>query len=85
MLGLNAEPVVIVNAVRLVCLAAMSFGFHLTDVQLVTSMTALEAVLTIFTRSKTMAPDTLQALTPATLKAAQDASQPVKDTVKKLP
>ena len=62
-----------------------AFGFHLTDIELGASMLALEAVLTLFTRSKTTSPDTLQSLTPATLKVAQDAAQPVKDTIRKLP
>ena len=47
---MNREPVAIVNAVRLLLLAAVSFGFDLTDVQIVASMAALEAVLTLFTR-----------------------------------
>lgn len=48
----NSEPVAIVNAVRLVALAAMSFGLKLTNTELVASMAALEAVLTLFTRSQ---------------------------------
>lgn len=47
---LHREPVAIVNAVRLVLLAAVTFGLSLTDAQLVASMAALEAVLTLFTR-----------------------------------
>lgn len=46
------EPVAVVNAVRLVLLAAITFGLHLTDAQLVASMAALEAVLTLFTRRR---------------------------------
>jgi hypothetical protein len=46
------EPVAIVNAVRLVLLAAITFGLSLTDAQLVASMAALEAVLTLFTRQQ---------------------------------
>lgn len=49
---LNREPVAIVNAVRLVLLAVVAFGLDLTNTQIVTSMVALEAVLTLFTRSK---------------------------------
>jgi len=48
----NREPVAIVNAVRLVVLAAMAFGLKLTPEQLVAAMAALEAVLTLFTRSQ---------------------------------
>lgn len=54
----KAEPVAIVNAVRLVCLAGMTFGLHMDTTQLVASMTALEAVLTLFQRSAVVAPDT---------------------------
>ena len=46
------EPVAIVNAVRLVCLAAVTFGLHLTPEQIVAAMAALEAVLTLFTRAQ---------------------------------
>jgi hypothetical protein len=49
---LNREPVAIVNAVRLVLLAAVTFGLDLSDTQIVTAMVALEAVLTLFTRSQ---------------------------------
>lgn len=49
---LGREPVAIVNAVRLSLLAAITFGLHLTDVQLVASMAALEAVLTLLARSQ---------------------------------
>jgi len=49
---MNTEPTVIVGAVRLVLVAAIAFGLHLTDVQLVASVAALEAVLGLFLRSK---------------------------------
>lgn len=49
---LTAEPVAVVNAVRLVLLAAITFGADLSNVQLVASMAALEAVLTVFTRKQ---------------------------------
>ena len=52
MRGFQTEPVAIVNAIRLVVLAAMAFGLHLSEVQLVATMTALEAVLTLLTRSQ---------------------------------
>lgn len=82
---LSREPVAIVNAVRLVALAAMTFGFHLTDIQLGASMLALEAVLTLFTRSRVTSPATLQEMTPKSLQAAQDTAQPVKAVIGKLP
>ena len=49
---LGREPVAIVNAVRLVLLAAATFGLTLTNEQLITGMVALEAVLTLFLRSQ---------------------------------
>lgn len=49
---LHSEPVRVVNAVRLVLLAGVTFGLSLSDVQIVASMAALEAVLTAFTRSR---------------------------------
>ena len=52
MRGFQTEPVAVVNAIRLVALAAMAFGLHLSEVQLVATMTALESVLTLFTRSQ---------------------------------
>ncbi len=79
------EPVAIVNAVRLCCLAGMTFGMHLTNEQLVASMLALEAVLTLFTRAQVTSPQGLQDMTPKALASAQDAAQPVKEIVKKLP
>jgi hypothetical protein len=82
---LNAEPVAIVNAVRLVALAGMTFGLHLTDGQLGASMLALEAVLTIFTRSQVTSADSLAAMKPKDLAAAQATPDPVADIVKKLP
>jgi hypothetical protein len=81
----SKEPVAIVNAVRLVALAAMTFGLQLTATQLLASMTALEAVLTLFTRSQVTSADSLQNMTPKTLAAAQDTAKPVADVVRKLP
>lgn len=49
---LGREPVAIVNAIRLCALAAVSFGLSLTDGQLISLMAALEAVLTLLTRSQ---------------------------------
>lgn len=81
----SKEPVAIVNAVRLIALAAMTFGLQLTATQLLASMTALEAVLTLFTRSQVISPNSLQNLAPQTLADAQDTTKPVADVVKKLP
>jgi hypothetical protein len=44
------EPVAFGAAIRMVLVAAMSFGLTLTDAQLVASMAAVEAVLGLFTR-----------------------------------
>jgi len=82
---LNVEPVAIVNAVRLVALAAMTFGLNLTNTQLVSSMAALEAVLTLFTRSQVTSAASLEAMQPKDLARAQATPQPVQDVVKKLP
>jgi hypothetical protein len=82
---LDHEPVAIVNAVRLVALAAMTFGLQLTTVQLVSSMTALEALLTLVTRAQVTSPATLAAMEPRDLDAAQKTPAPVKDVVEKLP
>ena len=43
------------------------------------------AVLGLINRSQVTSPATLQAMTPKTLADAQDASAPVKETVRKLP
>lgn len=52
MYGFRREPVAIVAAIRLSLLAAIAFGLSLTDLQLVASMAALEAVLGLFTRTQ---------------------------------
>lgn len=49
---MNTEPTAIVGAVRLVLLALIAFGLTLTDAQLVASMAAIEAVLSLFLRSR---------------------------------
>lgn len=82
---LNAEPVAIVNAVRLVCLAGMTFGLHLTDIQLGAAMIALESILTLFTRSQVTTANSLEAMKPADLAKAQNTAEPVQAIVQKLP
>ncbi len=82
---LNTEPVAIVNAIRLVALAGMSFGLNLTAAQLLASMTALEAVLTLFTRSQVTSADSLANMKPKDLAVAQKTSEPVADIVQRLP
>lgn len=51
-MSLRREPVAIVNAVRLAILAAITFGLAVTDVQLIATMAALEAALTLFSRQQ---------------------------------
>ena len=85
MFGFRAEAVAVVNAFRLCALAAMTFGLNLTTIQLGAMVLALEAVLTLFTRSQVTSGQTLQNMTPATLLEAQQTSAPAKDIVKKLP
>jgi hypothetical protein len=82
---LNTEAVAIVNAVRLVALAGMTFGLKLTMPQLVASLLALEAVLTLFTRSQVTSAQTLADMKPKTLEQAQKTSEPVAEVVKRLP
>ncbi len=81
----NREPVLIVNVVRLGLLAAGTFGFHLTEAQLVASMALLEGILTLFTRSQVTSAATLETMQPRDLAKAQATSEPVKDIVQKLP
>lgn len=81
----NREPVAIVNAARLVALAGMTFGWNLTPAQLLASMTALEAVLTLFTRSQVTSANSLEAMQPKDLEKAQATSAPVGEIVKRLP
>jgi hypothetical protein len=83
---LNHEPVVIVNAVRYVAVAAMLSGkLKLTMPELIAWLTALEAVLTLFTRSQVTSGATLEAMQPKDLAKAQATSEPVKAIVEKLP
>lgn len=56
----NREPVAIVNAVRLVILAAVSLGLSLEPGQIVTVMAALEAVLTLIARSQVVPTQTVE-------------------------
>lgn len=55
----NREPVAVVNAVRLVILAGVSFGLDLEPGQIVAVMGALEAVLTLVARSAVVPNDTV--------------------------
>lgn len=82
---LNREPVAIVNVFRLGLLAAGTFGFHLTDAQLLASMTLLEGVLTLFTRAQVTSASSLEEMKPKDLAQAQATSEPVKSVVQKLP
>ena len=81
----KAEPSMILAVVSAGLSMGMGFGLHLTVQQMGLIMAFVAAVLGLINRSQVTSPATLQALTPATLAAAQDAAQPVKDTIKKLP
>ncbi len=48
----RTEPVAVVNVVRLLLLAGMSFGLKMTGNQLLTTMAAAEGILTLWTRSQ---------------------------------
>ena len=78
--SMNTEPVAIVNAVRLVVLAAIAFGLHVSDVQLNATMAALEAVLTLFTRKHVYPSNSVRDVTvDAYLQGALDAVSPTPD------
>lgn len=51
-MSVRREPVAIVNAIRLAILAAITFGLAVTDTQLIATMAALEAGLTLFSRQQ---------------------------------
>lgn len=46
------EPVALANAARLLLLAGIEFGLQLTGAQLIATMAAFEAVLTLLTRTQ---------------------------------
>lgn len=56
---LDAEPVAVTTAIRMVLLAAMAFGLDWTASQVTAVMLAVEAVLGLVTRSQVTSKKTL--------------------------
>lgn len=81
----KAEPTMILAVVSAGLALGMGFGVNITPQQMGLIMAFAAAVLGLINRSQVTSPATLQTMTPGTLAAAQDAAQPVKDTIKKLP
>jgi hypothetical protein len=81
----SREPAMILSVVSAGLALGMGFGLNITPQQMGLIMAFASAVLGLITRQQVTSPASLQALTPTTLAAAQGASQPVKDTVRKLP
>ena len=81
----NREPASILGALGALLALGMAFGLHLSAGQVGAIMAAATAVNALITRQTVTSPSTLQNLTPSTLAAAQDAAQPVKETIRKLP
>jgi len=57
---LRREPVAIVNAIRLAILAAVSFGLDMSNSQLIATMAALEAALTLISRQQVTPNETVE-------------------------
>ncbi len=81
----NAEPVAIVALINAVLALVMAFGVTVTPAQTAAVLGVVNALLAILVRSRVTSPQTLQEMTPKTLADAQNATQPVKETVRKLP
>jgi hypothetical protein len=81
----KAEPTMILAVVQAGLALGMGFGLHISAQQMALILTFTGTVLALVNRSQVTSPQTLQDMSPKTLAAAQDASQPVKDTVRKLP
>lgn len=81
----QAEPTMILSVVSAGIALAIGFGAHISTQQMGLIMAFVAAVLGLINRSQVTSPATLDAMTPATLGAAQSTLQPVKDVVRKLP
>lgn len=81
----DAEPTMILAIVSAGIALAIGFGAPITTQQMGLIMAFVAAILGAVNRSQVTSPKSLQQLTPATLADAQNATQPVKDTVRKLP
>ncbi len=81
----KAEPTMILAVVQAGLALGMGFGLHISTQQMALILAFSGAVLGLINRSQVVSPASLQTMTPASLATAQDAAQPVKDFVKKLP
>lgn len=81
----SAEPTMVLSVVSAGIALAIGFGANITTQQMGLIMAFAAAVLGLINRSQVTSPASLQQMTPATLASAQDAAQPVRDVVKKLP
>lgn len=81
----DAEPTLILAVVQAGLALGMGFGLHVSAEQMALILTFTGTVLALVNRSRVTSPKSLQEMTPRTLADAQDASQPVKETVRKLP
>ncbi len=81
----KAEPTMILAVLSSGLALGMGFGLTITTQQMGLIMAFATTVVGLINRSQVTSPASLQAMTPATLAAAQQAPEPVKDTVKKLP
>ncbi len=81
----SKEPTMILAVVSAGLAMGMGFGLPVTPQQMGLIMAFAAAVLGLINRAQVTSPQTLQDMTPATLAKAQDAAQPVKDTIRKLP
>lgn len=81
----KAEPTLILNVVSLGVALAMGFGLKLKPEQQALIQSLVIAVLALINRSQVTSGATLQALAPQDLAAAQRATPPVKEVVRKLP
>ncbi len=79
------EPAMILAVLNAGLALGMGFGLKVSPHQLALISAFVSSVLGLITRSQVTSPAALQALTPATLAAAQKAPEPVKDTIRKLP
>ena len=81
----KSEPTMLLAVVQAGLALGMGFGLNITAQQMALILTFTGAVLALINRSQVTSPATLQNMTPATLASEQDAAQPIKDVVKKLP
>ena len=81
----KSEPSMILAVVSAGLALGMGFGLNISPEQMGLIMAFAAAILGLITRSQVTSPASLQKLTPSTLSAAQEATQPVKDVIKKLP